>query len=248
MDDYQLLLEYINNYLSVGFKNVNPNDTLQKRVEAFLEKNRQFFYLADMVQLKIIKTSSSIRSVFGYEPEEFNPGLHYELTHPEDMIRHTNARGRMIKLCNELYASKDDYGFMMTNFRFKHKKGHYVNYLIQGYAFPSEVPRPSTYGLFIKTDIDCFGPIKNGYNYYLGKDLSYFRIPDENLIRTGAIFTKRELEILKLIRVGKESSEIANKLFISPHTVDTHRRNILKKTGHANTSELIIELQDYGFM
>jgi len=49
----------------------------------------------------------------------------------------------------------------------------------------------------------------------------------------------RELEITKLLFLGKSSKEIAVNLGISKATVDTHRRNILEKTGYKNTAELI---------
>src|SRR5690606_33768405 len=39
--------------------------------------------------------------------------------------------------------------------------------------------------------------------------------------------TKREIEILRLIAEEHTNQEIANKLFISPRTVDTHRRNLI---------------------
>lgn len=52
--------------------------------------------------------------------------------------------------------------------------------------------------------------------------------------------SSRELEILKLIATGKSSKEIAEKLYISKNTVDTHRRNILDKTGLKNSKELIL--------
>ncbi|MCF6359987.1 MAG: response regulator transcription factor [Cyclobacteriaceae bacterium] len=51
--------------------------------------------------------------------------------------------------------------------------------------------------------------------------------------------TKRELEIIKCIADGLSSIEMAEKLFISEHTVRTHRKNLLKKTGLSNTSQLI---------
>jgi DNA-binding NarL/FixJ family response regulator len=50
---------------------------------------------------------------------------------------------------------------------------------------------------------------------------------------------EREIEIIKLIAQGLTSAEIAEKLFISEHTVKTHRKNILRKTGSGNTSQLI---------
>ena len=41
--------------------------------------------------------------------------------------------------------------------------------------------------------------------------------------------TKRELEIVKLIAEDKSNLEIADKLFISVRTVETHRKNIMQK-------------------
>ena len=63
---------------------------------------------------------------------------------------------------------------------------------------------------------------------------------------TGNVFTNREFEIIKLIAQGLESHEIAEKLFLSVHTVNTHRRNILSKTGKRTTHELVHELKERG--
>lgn len=57
-------------------------------------------------------------------------------------------------------------------------------------------------------------------------DLSSPQHPDE--IRQ---LTNRELEILKLIASEHTTAEIADQLFISDATVDTHRRNIIQKLG-----------------
>lgn len=48
-------------------------------------------------------------------------------------------------------------------------------------------------------------------------------------IETEAGLTSRELEILALISIGANNDEIAEKLFISPHTVKTHLYHIFKK-------------------
>ncbi len=52
------------------------------------------------------------------------------------------------------------------------------------------------------------------------------------------ILTDRELEIFRLIGAGNSTSTIAEQLFLSPHTVDTHRENIKKKLGFKNAAEL----------
>ena len=52
------------------------------------------------------------------------------------------------------------------------------------------------------------------------------------------ILTDRELEIFRLIGAGNSTSTIAEQLFLSPHTVDTHRENIKQKLGYKNAAEL----------
>ena len=52
--------------------------------------------------------------------------------------------------------------------------------------------------------------------------------------------TKRETEIVKLVAEGKTAKIIAEKMFISIHTVNTYRKNILKKLGVKNSSELVM--------
>lgn len=49
----------------------------------------------------------------------------------------------------------------------------------------------------------------------------------------------RELEIFRMIGEGKTTSAIANTLFVSTHTVDTHRENIKRKLDAKNAGELI---------
>lgn len=51
--------------------------------------------------------------------------------------------------------------------------------------------------------------------------------------------TDRELEILHMIGEGLTSSTIANRLFLSTHTIDTHRENIKRKLNVKNSGELV---------
>jgi DNA-binding NarL/FixJ family response regulator len=54
-------------------------------------------------------------------------------------------------------------------------------------------------------------------------------IPIRDSFTTGLSLTKREKEIAALLSAGKTSKEIAGILFISEHTVKTHRKNISEK-------------------
>ena len=53
------------------------------------------------------------------------------------------------------------------------------------------------------------------------------------------VLTRREVEVLKLIADGLTNQEIADKLFTSKRTIETHRQNIIEKTQTKNTAALI---------
>ena len=55
----------------------------------------------------------------------------------------------------------------------------------------------------------------------------------------GGILSDREIEILKLVADGFSSKQVADKLFLSELTVNTHRRNMLKKTNQPNVAALV---------
>ena len=57
---------------------------------------------------------------------------------------------------------------------------------------------------------------------------------------TNTVLSEREGQVLSLICVGLTSAQIADKLFISQHTVNTHRKNILRKTFCKGTADLAI--------
>lgn len=56
---------------------------------------------------------------------------------------------------------------------------------------------------------------------------------------TPVVITKREQEILDLVAKGKTSQYIADKLFISVRTVESHRYNLMQKLDVSNVAELI---------
>lgn len=62
------------------------------------------------------------------------------------------------------------------------------------------------------------------------------------------LLTRREQEILELIAAGLTNQEIANKLFISYTTVDTHRKNLLQKFEAKNVAVLVNMATKHGFI
>ena len=56
----------------------------------------------------------------------------------------------------------------------------------------------------------------------------------------GSSISERESEIIALIAEGFSNKEIADKLFLSPHTVNTHRKNIMAKIGVNNAAGIVL--------
>lgn len=81
-------------------------------------------------------------------------------------------------------------------------------------------------------DIDdlqnCITRYKDHMNHILNSNtISYFNL------------SPRETELIKHLSKGLTSEEIAEKMFLSRNTIDTHRKNILQKTGARNSIELL---------
>ena len=80
---------------------------------------------------------------------------------------------------------------------------------------------------------------------YLSSQLSeraietYIQKSESSLTDSYDSLTNREREVLKLAAEGCTNNEIAERLFISPRTAETHRANLMKKLSLSNHTELI---------
>ena len=73
---------------------------------------------------------------------------------------------------------------------------------------------------------------------FFDANISTNSVDDRNK-KTKSILTKRQVEILGLVTQGKTSREIADELFIGLHTVDTHRKNMIRILGLQGKGELM---------
>ncbi len=99
--------------------------------------------------------------------------------------------------------------------------------------------------------LNAIKTITEGQNYYDQRvtDIvmnSYQ--PKKAATSTAIVLTKREKEIALLIAQGKSTKEIAQELFISPFTVDTHRKNIFSKLGISKVASLIRIVIEEGWL
>lgn len=97
-----------------------------------------------------------------------------------------------------------------------------------------EILKAGINGYVLKKDthkelLNAIRDVKNG-KVYLSSDVNKMLITNLNNPDEGKLLTDREREILKLIAKEYTNKDIAEELFISERTVETHRKNIFKKT------------------
>lgn len=245
--DYSLFYKFIETYLPTRFKEINRNDPLILEIEELTQQNNQFFLIADTIELKILWISQRSTKMFGFTPEELSPYYFFEATHPDDLNRHTLGRTKMMNIGNNLFAAQTGTYLLSTDLRIRNSQGEFPNLLFQLYFFYSSLHN-TVFHFHILTNIDSFKKRKNGCHYYVGNDLANFRFPDEELLMIGSPFTSREFEIILMIEQGLNTEQIAEKLSLSAYTVNTHRRNILKKTEFKTISDLILHLHKHGIL
>jgi len=69
---------------------------------------------------------------------------------------------------------------------------------------------------------------------------SYLKSEKEKKMKENVPLSERELEVLKFLSQGMSNKQIADKLFISIRTVETHKHNLMKKLNIFSTAELVI--------
>ncbi|MCC6251932.1 MAG: response regulator transcription factor [Bacteroidia bacterium] len=94
--------------------------------------------------------------------------------------------------------------------------------------------------------IEALEKTSEGTDFICGKILHQLELIDNTTISNslltcgGVSITDRELDIIKLIAEGLSNKQIAEKLCLSTHTVNTHRKNIMNKLGVNNTAGLVM--------
>lgn len=97
-----------------------------------------------------------------------------------------------------------------------------------------------------KTLIEAIHTVSKGELYFEKSFLDiYKKHKANNEYVEEIVLTKREREILQLIVKGRSSLQIADELKLSKFTIDTHRKNIHKKTGIKNNINLIRHAQQW---
>lgn len=222
----------------------------QAVIDNFLPDSASFFYIVEAPSLKYHFFGRQQESLSGYSNKEFLDGgidFFIQCLHPDEVDI----------ILNQVYPIGTEYIFntikenfinvvWQYNFRFKKKSGEYINLMEQVYFLETDSNFKPTLllGNIITLGSQDILPLRASLRLY--KDnisetvfSKKFTNPDSSINHV----TVREMDILRNLANGKTSKEIGEALFISPHTVDTHRRNLLAKL----KCKSVVELTRFAF-
>jgi len=180
-----------------------------------------------------------IKQLLGYEPNEFTYELFTSYYHPDDFQEYLWKLEQINRLVHIYKPTPFSFEYSM-NVRIRKKDGSYLKVLRQSTVLGQDVQGYMLACFSVLTDIST---IKNSDaidcsvsgNGRIVEELKRFFDQGPRI----EPFTRRETEILEHLQYGRQSKDIARRMNISRHTVDTYRRKILAKTGCKNTMELI---------
>lgn len=221
-----------------------------------------FYYIIDSPTLTVEHASPSMSAMLDLdEPSEFLNSLMH-IIHPDDhhfFFRCEDMVGHFLQNCippEKIVNYKHSYCL-----RERTRSGEYKLFLLQTITLKATEDGALLKVFGAHTDISHITPVNNRKLSFIGLngEPSYLNIDvfDDTALDNFTpypyqgnkeTFSKRELEIVRLLAKGLSTKTISEELFISSKTVITHRRNILKKAGVKNTAELIAKCIREGYI
>ena len=194
-----------------------------------------------------ITFSKGVEEFLGYTDNELDPQLIFNICHPDDKKFVTRIIKGVVIHCSKNNISGNGEYLNMT-FRVLKKDGTYVNILRQSSTYHYDMEGRFISSLSLLTDITFIKNINRVEWDIYAKDLDIAMVKESVFKEFNKFFTKREKEVIIALAKGLTNDQIAEKLFISKHTVSTHRKNILAKSKCSNARELVAFSKTYGII
>lgn len=215
-------------------------------IDKFLPDSSSFFYVVQFPMGKYHFMGKQQERVSGYANEEFMEKgieLFLQCLHPEEInIILKEIYQDIIRFIASQESDDDKKRLQFQyNYRFRRKNGRYANLFEQIQALElDETGRVSlALGNVIMLQNAEILPLRLSIRQFKTDGMSKTVFSKNySSIQFNYKITMREEEVLRHLASGKTSKEIANQLCISPNTVDTHRRNLLKKLKCKSVVEL----------
>ncbi len=219
-----------------------PKINFEDIISSIISTGPFYYYIVDFYDMSLSHVSPSIMDIHGLDPATVSFYDILSTIHPDDMDFVVKAEQRNLEfLYGTLGIDKVLNYKSCFSFRSRMKNGDYA--MLNHQALLLTLDEHGKFGksLNIHTRIDHLTKTNTNQISLIGLNglPSYMNIDICDSTNPLVEFSKRELDVLKLIAEGNTNNEIASQLFISPLTVKKHRNNILNKSNCKNTSQLI---------
>lgn len=225
---------------------IPPNFEMEmyKRIVNLFHVGEYYFYIFNLPNLEMEFVSESMKGILGLTVQDFSVQYIFDNVHPDDKNRFIAHEKKVTEFFTQLPAEKVMKYKVSYDYRLKCKNGSYKWILQQVTTIQTDDQGAVIRVLGVHTDVSHLKTDNqpSGLSFIgLEGEPSFYNVALDNLtfLPSVQLFTKREKEVLKLIVEGKTSQEIANFLFTSIHTVNTHRKKILKKANCTSPTELV---------
>jgi len=198
--------------------------------------NTQAIFIVSMHKSELLY-QRNIERLLGYSAEEFDYDKSLEIIHPEDYkVAQPILQGTIDY--SEKYGVPDDNCFYIS-LRMQKKDGSFIS--VQQTSGVCKLHQNKTLKCYytILQDISYLRSNIGVKWYWDNKDLNesvYRKMIGRSAHHT---FTNREVEVFELLKLGLSSEDIAKELQLTVNTVNTHRKNMLKKSGAKSSLEMI---------
>lgn len=223
-----------------------PNVILEQFLPSFLSPGQFYYYLVDFYRQQIKYIDPSIVDILGLDPESATLDNIQSCIHPEDINYVTQTESASMKFMLNQVGKNSLKKYYKTTycFRFKVVGGNYELFHNESVFLCDEETGRISQVLHIHTNINHLTNVNVYTSSLMGikETESVWPVNTSKESESTSLelhFSKREMEIIKLIALGFKSEEIAASLFISLHTVQSHRKNIIRKSGVKTSSELV---------
>lgn len=208
-------------------------------IDKFPLNSKQAIYVVDW-QKSRISYHRNLDKILGYSNDEFDLEKILNIAHPEDLHLISKITQGVVNYLSKLDAPiSDSNASLYLTYRFQKKDGSYIKLLRQSTLYKASPCGKMISNISLLTDISFLDKTDHIYWDFEAPFVEQKKFKAEIYKEFQSFFTKREIEIIKLIAKNLKNKNIAEKLVISEHTVYTHRKNIYKKSNCHSASELI---------
>ena len=217
-----------------------------EQIASLFSAGLYYYYILNFATIKMEFVNNGVKDVLGIEPGNFSLDKILQLMHPEDISKLHEKEDTVKQFLLHELPTEDMTSYKVVYlFRLRDSNGSYKTILQQSQVLTVSEGGKIEQVIGIHTDVTHLNiPIDQKISFISNTKPSYTSIKAGlpiNLQRTNYedIFTSREIEVIHKLSEGKNFKEIADALFVSPHTINTHKKNILNKSGCSNTAELM---------